>query len=315
MCVRSLELRCEMINLRADSMAKHLVNGMYNALQAMARAATAPSSSARDVLLRAGLCMHMAAAGVAQVPTLLKSQLSPHGLGGAALGFDGAAMTREMGRARDALMQSFVEMQAQKLSRLVSERVSSTNWLVCPAPRAVTGLVQLVVSELRQMQTLAAQLFPAEPVRALLPQGPFPAASSVMQLVQQRTRQSNSSSSAITKDLQRMFTRKISFGASEGKATLAGMLTHVTKLALKTMLEEVRVATFGCAGFQQVQVDCSMLRWVLAPTSNDEEAVLALLDEIFISCQDRCLDCVPMEQPVVEALCESERQRLLLSLA
>jgi len=153
-----------------------------------------------------------------------------------------------------------------------------------------------------------------------------------MQLVHQRSRQADSatSSSAITKDLQRMFARKISFsteslsaacgvdareakGGGRGGVTVA-MLTAVVKLTLKTLVEEVRLATFGRAGFQQIQVDCSMLRWVLPSCVSDEEDVLALLDEVFISCQERCVDCSPLEQAVIEALCESERQQLLLSL-
>ena len=35
------------------------------------------------------------------------------------------------------------------------------------------------------------------------------------------------------------------------------------------------------------QVDCGMLRWVLPACVDDEGAVLALLDEVLVSCQDR----------------------------
>eukprot|EP00310_Coccolithus_braarudii_P020957 CAMPEP_0183341548 /NCGR_PEP_ID=MMETSP0164_2-20130417/7804_1 /TAXON_ID=221442 /ORGANISM="Coccolithus pelagicus ssp braarudi, Strain PLY182g" /LENGTH=223 /DNA_ID=CAMNT_0025511909 /DNA_START=33 /DNA_END=701 /DNA_ORIENTATION=+ len=223
-------------------------------------------------------------------------------------------MVREMAHARDSLLQRFVEMQAQQLSARVSARVQRTDWLLCPTPRAVTELVQLVVSDLHQMQLLAAQLHSNEPAKPMVPMGPFPALSSLMQLVQQRSRQQGSS---ITKDLQRMFARKVDLGmtssAADGQPTLSGMLTHVAKLTLKTLLEEVRATTFGRAGFQQTQVDVSMLRWVLLTVVNDEESVLALLDEVFISCQERCLDVMPLEQAVIEALCESERQRLLVS--
>jgi len=308
---------CDLLNLRANGMAKHLVDGLFASLQALSRFALEPVLSGRAVLLRAGLCMHMASAGVAQVPALLKAQLAPHGLGGAALGFDQGAMQRAMGSARDTLLQRFVEMQAQQLSALVSARVQRTDWVLRPTPRAVTELVQGILSELRQMHLLAAQLYSGEVAKPVLPQGPFPALSSAMQLVQQRSRQGSRDS--ITKDLQRIFARKISFGAfssnADGKATLSGMLAHVAKLALKTLLEEVRTNTFGRAGFQQIQVDLCMLRWALPAVVSEEEAVLALLDEVFISCQERCLDCMPLEQAVIEALCENERQRLLLSLA
>ena len=173
--------------------------------------------------------------------------------------------------------------------------------------------------ELRAMQTLAGHVLPGEAVRSLLPQGPFPAASATVQLVAQRSKQAmgaTSSSSAIQKDLQRMFARKISFGtglfsvASGGKPSVGSMLTHVTKLTLKTLVEEVRLNTFSRAGFQQLQVDCAMLRWILPPCMDDEGSVLALLDEALISCQERCLDAVAIEHGAVEELCQAKRQAL-----
>ena len=121
---------------------------------------------------------------------------------------------------------------------------------------------------------------------------------------------------AIQKDLQRMFARKISFstgafgGGGGGKVTVASMLTHVCKLTLKTLVEEVRLGTFSRAGLQQLQADCAMLRWVLSPSVDDEGSVQALLDEALISCQERCLDPVLLEHAAVEDLCERKRRDL-----
>lgn len=58
-----------------------------------------------------------------------------------------------------------------------------------------------------------------------------------------------------------------------------------------------------------------MLRWVLPPCVDDDGAILALLDEALISCQERCLDCVPVEHTMMEALCEAKRKAMMLSLA
>ena len=44
------------------------------------------------------------------------AQLSPHGLGGAALGFDSASLTREMQGSADTPLERFVEVQAQQLA-------------------------------------------------------------------------------------------------------------------------------------------------------------------------------------------------------
>ena len=311
---------CELLGLRADGMAKHLVTRLYGAVRAIPAAALAPTALASGVLVRAGLCLHMVSAGVLQVPAMLKSQLSPHGLGGAALGFDAAAMTREMQLAADQLLERFVEIQAQRLSLAVTERMEGTDWLQCAAPSEVTQVLDALLRELRAMQALAAHILPGEAPRPLLPQGPFPSASSAPQLVPQRSRQGTGASTAIQKDLQRMFARKISFSSGAfggvggvgggGKASVTGMLTHVSKLTLKTLVEEIRLGTFSRHGFQQLQLDCAMLRWVLPCCVEDEGSVVALLDEALISCQERCLDPTPLDHPSLETLCEAKRSEL-----
>ena len=216
-------------------------------------------------------------------------------------------------------------MQAQGLSLEVTKRMETTDWLSCPPPREVTHLVEATVVELKSMQALAGHVLPGEGVRSLLPQGPFPAASATTQLLSSRTpgrgagaAQGLGGAGAIQKDLQRMFARKITFAtgafgggqSSGGKPSVITMLTHVTKLVLKTLVEEVRLGTFSRNGFQQLQVDCAMLRWVLPPCVDDEGSVLALLDEALISCQERCLDPVAVEHSVMEELCQAKRRSL-----
>jgi len=305
---------CELLGLRADGMAKHLVARLYASLSSLSTAALEPTSGVGTVLARAGICLHMVATGVTQVPAMLKAQLAPHGLGGAALGFDSASMTREMQASADGLLERFVEMQAQKLSLDVSKRMQSANWLKCPPPHEVTLLVDHMLRELRSMQSLAVQVLPGEPVRSMLPQGPFASArSTTAAIVQQRSNQQQpATSTAIHKDLERMFARKISFstnlGAAGSKSSVTSMLNHVTKLTLKTLVEEIRFGTFSREGFQQLQLDCAFLRWALPSNVEDEGAVLALLDEAIISCQERCLDPAMLEHSAMEPICEAKRK-------
>ena len=63
---------CELLSLRADGMAKHLVARLYTALLSVGKAALEPSARADGVLVRAGLCLQMVSTGVAQVPALLQ---------------------------------------------------------------------------------------------------------------------------------------------------------------------------------------------------------------------------------------------------
>ncbi|KAL1495802.1 hypothetical protein AB1Y20_016663 [Prymnesium parvum] len=300
---------CELLGLRPDGMAKHLVKRLYAAILDVARVARLPTPQPEGMLLRAGLCLQMVSSGVAQVHAMLKAQLSGQGLRGAALGFDAAAMVREMQSSADALLEGF----AQKLSWGVSKQMQTTDWVHAPAPREVTSLVGAIIGELRATQLLASQILHGEALRSLLPQGPFPPTSGATQILQQRAKLGGSV--AIHKDLQRMFARKISFSSTSGhhKITIAGMLTHIIKLTLKTLLEESRVCTFSREGFQQLHLDCGMMRWVLPACVEQEADVLSLLDEILISCQERCLDCVPLEHAVLQRLCDAKRKELQLS--
>ena len=76
--------------------------------------------------------------------------------------------------------------------------MEGTDWLSCPPPKEVTHLVESTLVELREMQSLAGHVLPGEPVRSLLPQGPFPAFSAAMQLVHQRSRQADAEMLAAT---------------------------------------------------------------------------------------------------------------------
>lgn len=57
---------CELLSLRADGMARHLVKRMYSSLAEVATVARAPTPEPSGVLLRAGLCLQMVNTGVAQ---------------------------------------------------------------------------------------------------------------------------------------------------------------------------------------------------------------------------------------------------------
>lgn len=82
------------------------------------------------------------------------------------------------------------------------------------------------------------------------------------------------------------------------------VLTGIVKISLKSLVECVRVRSFGRFGLQQVQVDCHYLQLYLWRFVSDENLVHFLLDEIVSSTAHRCIDPVPMEQSVIELICE-----------
>lgn len=81
------------------------------------------------------------------------------------------------------------------------------------------------------------------------------------------------------------------------------VLTGIIKISLKTLLECVRLRTFGRFGLQQVQVDCHFLQLYLWRFVADEELVHLLLDEVVASSFAlRCRTPVPMEPSVVRVV-------------
>ena len=70
-----------------------------------------------------------------------------------------------------------VELQAQALSHELQTAVRGANLLTNPPPREVSPYVEHLLARLRALQSSAAQVFPGEAPRAMLPQGPFPVAS------------------------------------------------------------------------------------------------------------------------------------------
>jgi len=302
----------ELLPVRADSIAKHLIAKLYHAVRGVAVAALKSTADARCVLARAKLCYTMVSTGLPQVSAMLKAHLSPEGLGGFALGFDVTSVTREMQETADALLERFVKLQAQQMSRALSTHMQSTDWFHHPPPEMASRLIETTFEELSEIQSLATQILPGEHVRSLLPHGPFPSTSTLASTAIDQRSSHLETTSAIQKDLQRLFARKISLGVATvgDRTSVPSMLTHVTKLALKTLIEEIRIQTFSCAGFQQLQVDFAMLRWALSSHKEDDGSISALLDEALISCQERCLDPVPVATPVLAAICEEKCEAL-----
>merc|ERR1712203_1021810 len=67
---------------------------------------------------------------------------------------------------------------------------------------------------------------------------------------------------SLASNIQKMFNEKIEV-FSPVEFSKVSILTGVVKIALKTLLECVRLRTFSKYGFQQIQVDCHYLNLYL----------------------------------------------------
>lgn len=305
---------CELLGIRAEGMARYLVTRLHVAVQSMAHIRIKAASDATGMLARAGLFLKLVYRGVPQVSPLLAAKLLPRSVVSAAVVFDEVPMIREMQLRADVLMQRFVEVRAQLLTLDVIRRMQTTYSSRCSAPREVSQLVQAILVELNAMHTLTVQVISVEPRHTRLPQGAFPATSSHVQFTSERG-QIRRSSTAIEKDVQRIFTRKVLFQTGiDGNQAFAKLTAHVAKLTVQCLVEEVRLATFTRSGFQQLQLDFLMLRWVLPPIAGCENSLVPLIDESLTSCQERCLECAIMEHATLQSLCEVKRKELTLRL-
>ncbi len=108
---------------------------------------------------------------------------------------------------------------------------------------------------------------------------------------------------ALSKTLGKLWTERIDYFSSV-EFTKVSILTGTVKICLKTLLESVRLRTFGRYGLQQVQVDCHYLQLYLWRFVSDEHLIHCLLDEVVSSAVHRCTEPQLMEPSVVEVICE-----------
>lgn len=113
----------------------------------------------------------------------------------------------------------------------------------------------------------------------------------------------NYADSAISNTLGKLWTERIEYFASV-EFTKVSVMTGIIKICLKTLLESVRLRTFGKFGLQQVQVDCHYLQMFLWRFVSDENIVNTLLDEVVSSAVHRCVESQLMDPSVVEVICD-----------
>merc|ERR1712080_704252 len=85
--------------------------------------------------------------------------------------------------------------------------------------------------------------------------------------------------SSLASNIQKLFSEKVDYFAPVEQSKVS-VLTAIIKLGLKTLLECVRLQTFGRYGLQQMQVDCHYLQLYLWRFVADEAVVQQLLEEV-----------------------------------
>lgn len=221
------------------------------------------------------------------------------------------AVTTLCGEAREAaqkLLNHYVKVQGLIISQMLRKSVETRDWVNTIEPRNVRAVMKRVVEDTTSIDVQVGLLY-EEGVRKAHSSDSSKRTFSVYSSSRQQARYAPSYTPSAPMDtnllsnIHKLFSERIDI-FSPVEFNKVSVLTGIIKISLKTFLECVRLRTFGRYGLQQIQVDCHYLQMYLWRFVSDENLVHFLLDEIVASTAHRCLDPAPMEQSVIEVICE-----------
>eukprot|EP00112_Aurelia_sp_Birch-Aquarium-sp1_P006498 Seg1716.21 transcript_id=Seg1716.21/GoldUCD/mRNA.D3Y31 product="Vacuolar protein sorting-associated protein 51" protein_id=Seg1716.21/GoldUCD/D3Y31 len=204
------------------------------------------------------------------------------------------------------LLNLYVKAQGVSISQMIRKSVETRDWLNTIEPRTVRAVMKRVVEDISTMDTQVSYLFEEGSRKANSSDSSKwtshggARGSSKPQL---GYNSGVSVDASLLSNIQKLFSERIEIFTSV-EFTKVSVLTGIIKIALKTLLECVRLRTFSKFGLQQIQVDTHYLQLYLWRFVNDENMVHFMLDEVVNSTIHRCLDPELMEPSVIEIICE-----------
>ncbi|KAG9352007.1 hypothetical protein JZ751_023258 [Albula glossodonta] len=218
------------------------------------------------------------------------------------------ALCTEAREAAQKLLNHYVKVQGLIISQMLRKSVETRDWVNTIEPRNVRAVMKRVVEDTTSIDVQVGLLY-EEGVRKAHSSDSSKRTFSVYSSSRQQARYAPSYTPSAPMDtnllsnIHKLFSERIDI-FSPVEFNKVSVLTGIIKISLKTFLECVRLRTFGRYGLQQIQVDCHYLQMYLWRFVSDENLVHFLLDEIVGSAAHRCLDPAPMEQSVIEVICE-----------
>lgn len=240
------------------------------------------------LLILAKLCLEMQENGVTTLHNHLKKLLEEAAPGLSIDSKDTNSVMVHLSTAAQSALDSEVVFIGQTAAQMLRVSVLARDWLRAPEPRGPRAVCRRVVETLAGADTAAAQLFPTSMK---------PSSDSSRRTIWSRA------PSSFTSPLNRIFSERIEVFSPAG-ADRAALSNGALKVALKALVECVRLRTFGRHGLQQLQVDVHFLQQRLSCMGNDERLLNALLEDALSSAQLRCVDPQLMEPSIVDIICE-----------
>ncbi|CAH4036383.1 unnamed protein product [Pieris brassicae] len=239
------------------------------------------------LLILAKLCLEMQENGVTILQNHLTKLLEEAAPGLSVEKKDANTVMVNLSTAAQSALDSEVVFIGQTAAQMLRVSVLARDWLRAPEPRGPRAVCRRVVETLASADSAASQLFPTS----------FkPSSDSSRRTIWSRAPSSFS-------PINRLFSERIEVFSPAG-ADRAALSNGALKVALKALVECVRLRTFSRHGLQQLQVDVHFLQQRLSCMGNDERLLNALLEDALSSAQLRCVDPQLMEPSIVDIICE-----------
>lgn len=239
------------------------------------------------LLILAKLCLEMQENGVTILQNHLTKLLEEAAPGLSVEKRDTNNVMVNLSTAAQSALDSEVVFIGQTAAQMLRVSVLARDWLRAPEPRGPRAVCRRVVETLASADSAASQLFPTT----------FkPSSDSSRRTIWSRAPSSFS-------PINRLFSERIEVFSPAG-ADRAALSNGALKVALKALVECVRLRTFSRHGLQQLQVDVHFLQQRLSCMGNDERLLNALLEDALSSAQLRCVDPQLMEPSIVDIICE-----------
>ncbi|CAH2244800.1 vacuolar protein sorting-associated protein 51 homolog [Pararge aegeria] len=239
------------------------------------------------LLILAKLCLEIQENGVTTLHSHLLKLLEESAPGLTVKDRDTNTVMVNLSTAAQTALDSEVVFIGQMAAQMLRVSVLARDWLRAPEPRGPRAVCRRVVETLASADTAASQLFPTS-IK--------PSSDSSRRTIWSRAPSSFS-------PINRIFSERIEVFSPAG-ADRAALSNGALKVALKALVECVRLRTFSRHGLQQLQVDVHFLQQRLSCMGNDERLLNALLEDALASAQIRCVDPQLMEPSIVDIICE-----------
>uniref|UniRef100_A0A915Q0E7 Vacuolar protein sorting-associated protein 51 homolog n=1 Tax=Setaria digitata TaxID=48799 RepID=A0A915Q0E7_9BILA len=190
------------------------------------------------------------------------------------------------------LLKYYVYVQGIMTSEVLIRSIESRDWLSCAEPTAVRAAVKHFIEDLATIDS-AIKPFMDEGTRK----------ERLLEGVSSRSYSRRTfDSCSLSSTLDKLWSERVDLYTNV-EFNRVSILTAIVNIALKSLLECVRLQTFSRFGLQQIQVDCCFLRQNLWRYLSDEQIALSLIDEIVSSAVHRSIDPKLMEPITVKAVC------------